>query len=354
MRINTLLALLLLCLPHVTEAQNILPEDKTAARILAYFMVGRDETPEANVTIEQFKSHLELLKEGNYNVTSLGAIANSYKHGSALPEKTVAITFDGGDKSILTNAIPLLERYNFPYTLFIATDRADANDPRWLDWNDIRKFNKSGLMTLGLHPDVYGSIGLQSSSYIRSKLNNATSRLRSELSLKSKFFAFPFGENTKTYHDVIADYGFALTFGQHSGVAHKEAQHLPLPRFTMTEHYANLDRFNMVINSLPLATTEISPQTPHITTRNPAIGFSISEALTNELHALSCFTSGQDKPKKTIIGNRVELRLSTPTAQKRFRVNCTLPVKPKNTDKIKHWRWLGFLFNLDETPEAPL
>jgi peptidoglycan/xylan/chitin deacetylase (PgdA/CDA1 family) len=354
MRFNILLALLLLCLPHLAQAQISLPEDKTAARILAYFMVGRDEMPEANVTIEQFQSHLDLLKDGDYHVANLSDVTKSYKQGTILPEKTVVITFDGGDKSILTNAIPLLERYNFPYTIFIATDRASANDPRWLNWSDIQKLQKSNLMSVGLHPDIYGSIGHQNPVSIRSRINNATARLRNEISVNAQFFAYPFGDYTATYKDVLTDYGFALTFGQQSGVAHKGAIGSPLPRFTMTENYADLDRFKMVINSLPLAASEITPEASHINTANPSIGFTVPEAITSELHRLSCFTSGQDKPKKSIIGNRVELRLAAASTQDRFRVNCTLPVKSKREEKTSTWRWLGFLFKFNEPTKKSL
>ena len=350
MRINTLLALValvLLCLPHMADAKDTLPEDKTAARVLVYFMVGRDETPEASVTTEQFKSHLELLKDGGYNVASLPDISKAYKQNTALPDKTVSITFDGGDKSILTNAVPLLERHNFPYTLFISTDRTDANDPRYLNWDDIDKLSKSGLMTVGLHPQAYSMIGHQTAAHIRSKINNATSRLRDKTGSNAKFFSYPFGKHTNDYKSVLSNYNFDITFGQHSGVAHSNIHDAPLPRFTMTENYADLDRFTMIINSLPLSTTDITPTTSYVT-NNPAIGFSVSEHLTYKLSKLSCFTSGQDKPTLNIIGNRVEIRLDQPSSQDHFRVNCTMPVKNKNEDKTTSWRWLGFLFHINE------
>ena len=341
-----LFIILLICFSFSAAAQN-LPEDQSAVRILAYFMVGQNNHPRTSVTIEQFTAHLETLKNGDYNVVPLDNMTTPQKNA-------VAISFDGGDKSIITHAAPLLEKYKFPYTVFVATDRLDAHNPRYLNWEDIRKLRKSDLLTIGLHPQVYGSIGFETPEFIRSKINNATARLRDELGLNAHLFAYPFGEYTEKYLDIITNYDFKATFGQHSGVAYAYTPKTPHPRFTMTEDYADLDRFQMIMDSLPLPTMEVSPTTSQIKTANPAIGFSVADTILSEMDKMSCFTSDQGKPNTNILGNRVELRLKTPATQTRFRVNCTLPIAPPNGDKTTHWRWLGFLFKLDDTPKKPV
>lgn len=349
MRFITLLTTMLLCVPSMTHAATKLAEDQFAVRILAYFMVGQDDTPDANITIEQFNDQMRFLKEGGYNVISLEQMNDAYTSKTTLPENSVAITFDGGDKSILTNAAPILEAHQFPYTIFIATDREDANDPRYLNWENIKALQKSGFVTIGLHPQIYGSIGFDTPEIIRKSINNATARLRDEMSMNASFFSYPFGEYTKNYQDIIKDYNFSFTFGQNSGVAYNDTKY-PLPRFTMTEDFAQLDRFQMILNSLPLPANNITPNTSIINTSNPAIGFSVPEALTDELQNLSCFASGQEKPEVNILGNRVEIRLNTPIIENRFRVNCTLPVIDKNIEETTSWRWFGQMYSVNDAP----
>lgn len=344
-----LFTLLFMTFTHNVFAASGIQADKTAARILVYFTVGRDEAPATNVTLEQFKSHIQELTDGDYTVLPLPKIITAYQANKPLPENTVAITFDGGDKSILKNAVPLLEAHKLPYTVFIATTRANQNDPRYLNWDDIRLMLKSPLFTIGLHPEIYSNISNNKAPYIRSKLNNATSRLRKETSVNTTLFAYPFGENTQNYKNLIAAYGFKAAFGQQSGVAHAGADRFMLPRFTMTENYANDQRFQMTISSLPLPVSDATPRASHILNTQPAIGFTVSDDI-GGIHALSCFASGQERPSIDIVGGkRVEIRLKQPIDQTRFRVNCTLPVKEDNGSEAKHWHWFGYLMTLDET-----
>lgn len=341
------LFLLLMFLSSAAFATPI-EADKSAARIMVYFTVGQDEVPATNVTVEQFKTHLTELAEGDYNVLSLTDIFKAYKSNQPLPDNTVAITFDGGDKSILEKAAPLLESYQFPYTVFIAPDRADRENSPYLSWQDIKTLQKSGLASFGLHPETYTNISKKPAVSIRGSLNNATARFRKKIGSQPKFFAYPFGEYSQSYKDIIADYGFTASFGQQSGVTHAKSDILALPRFTMTENYANRDRFRMTSTALPLPANDISPSISHINNVSPSIGFTVPEKLSTELSALSCFASGQDKPAMSILGNRVELRLKQPISQTRFRVNCTLPVKEDRSVKAQRWRWFGLLLTLDE------
>ncbi len=334
---------------HPLPAAAQQSENISSVRILGYFMVGRDDIPEANVTTAQFSQHLETLKNGDYTVISLEEMTTVYQNNAPLPEKSVAITFDGGDKSILTHAAPLLEAYKFPYTVFIATERADANDVRYLNWKDIKRLRKSGLMSIGLHGQKYKSISYDTPKTIEKNINNATARLRDKDIENKGFFAYPFGEYSATYDNIIQRYNFKAVMGQHSGVAYNSAPQVSLPRFMMTEAYADLDRFNMVLNSHPITTTDITPTTSIINDPNPAIGFTVTDDLTNDLDKLSCFASGQSQPHTSILGNRVEIRLGTPAKTDRFRVNCTLPTSQENDLNTTSWRWLGFLFHVHDT-----
>lgn len=333
---------------HPLPAAAQQSENISSVRILGYFMVGRDDIPEANVTTAQFTQHLETLRNGDYNVISLEEMTTAYQNNAPLPEKSVAITFDGGDKSILTHAAPLLEAYKFPYTVFIATDRADANDVRYLNWKDLKQLKKSGLMNIGLHGQKYRSISYDTPKTIEKNINNATVRLRNKGIENKGFFAFPFGKHSATYDDIIQRYNFKAVMGQHSGVAHNNTPKGSLPRFMMTEAFADLDRFNMVLNSQPITTTDITPKTSIINDPNPAIGFTVTDDLVSNLDRLSCFVSGQPQPHTSILGSRVEIRLSSPAEADRFRVNCTLPIKKENDLNITSWRWLGFLFHVND------
>ena len=80
----TFLVALLLC-SHMAYAEQLVPEDKNAAVILAYHRVGEDAYPETNIRVEQFRSHITELTEGAYNILPLPQILAAQKNDEPLP-----------------------------------------------------------------------------------------------------------------------------------------------------------------------------------------------------------------------------------------------------------------------------
>src|ERR1035437_8011758 len=72
-----------------------IPADKSAAVIFVYQRIGEDAVPQSNISIDQFKEHLNELKKDGYSVLPLTKIIDAVKSGDPLPPKTVAITFEG-------------------------------------------------------------------------------------------------------------------------------------------------------------------------------------------------------------------------------------------------------------------
>ena len=68
---------------------------------------------------KHFAEHLEHLRR-HYRVMSLGELGDALKEGQ-LPKRAIVITFDDGYVDNLLNAKPLLERYEIPATVFVAT-----------------------------------------------------------------------------------------------------------------------------------------------------------------------------------------------------------------------------------------
>lgn len=85
----------------------------------------------SRLTAGEFESHLKHLKR-HYRVCSLEEAVEALQSGAALPENTVVITFDDGYRDNLTVALPLLEKYAVPATLFVVTGAIDGK-PLWFD-----------------------------------------------------------------------------------------------------------------------------------------------------------------------------------------------------------------------------
>lgn len=338
--------LLLFAALPAAAATDGLPEDARSAVILAYNRIGEDEYPASNIRLEQFEAHIDELKSGGYTVLPLPAVVAALKAEKTLPDRTVAITFDGGYKSALKNAVPLLRKYGLPYTVFVAPEHADQNVPQYMNWNDLRALSRDGLASIGLHPASYIRLDPLPEEERSRQINKARARFREELGQDAALFAYPFGGYSLKLRDYIESQGFAAAFGLQSGAAWGGGDLFALPRFPMTEAYGDEDRFRMIANALPLPVRDAEPADPRLATTSPSIGFTLGFVPeSGAAGKLSCFVSGQGAPRLQAVGStRIELRLEKPLSQERVRINCTMPGSaPAQADDDQRWRWFGML-----------
>lgn len=329
----------------------IIPEDQYSLVILAYHMIGEDRLPDQSIRNYQFKEQMRELSEDDYHVISLPDAIHHFEKEEALPPRSVVITFDGGHKSIMSQAVPILQEYGFPYTVFVSADRANMNYNNYMDWADFKYLARDKNATIGTHSASYSHIADQGREQLLRDINNARTAYREQLGIDPAFFAYPFGEYSETFRDIISEQGFKAALGQSSGVAYRGNDRLALPRFVMTEEYGDLARFRMLVNALPLPVSDVSPDISYLQERQPNIGFSVTRELNKNIGRLSCFASGQERPDIEVInGNRVELRLQQDFAQDRGRINCTMPVDSPAHEEMR-WRWFGMLLAYPSTLE---
>lgn len=334
--IHVLFAFLLaFFMPGAAWAASSLEEDQRAAVILAYGRVGEDAYPETNIRAEQFTQHIEEILHDGYKVISLPDALERLKSGENPPPNTLVITFEGGYKSALENAMPVLLHHKIPFTIFYAPGKASQNSNEFLDWKDLEFLAKHPYVTLGILPSSYERLAEALEPEIRSAINASIAAHRNHFGTAPRFFAYPFGEYSIKLKDIAQSYNFSGAFTLNSGAASGSSDFVALPRFAMTESYGDLERFRLISHALPLPVRDITPEAPISETyTNP--GFTTSKSLETDLNALSCYVSGQESPEISIIGTRVELRPQSKITE-RTRINCTLP-GPED-----RWRWLGML-----------
>lgn len=339
----TLAATIMLVAP--LRAENGKTEyDTKSAVIFAYFAIGNDDNPNASITREQFAAQIDELTSGPYHLRTLPDIIAAFERGADLPDRTVALTFDGADKSVIETAAPLLIEKKIPFTVFIPAEKVEEAKPPYMTWDDLRNLKKSGFVTFGIHPSSYARLHGETEEEIRRQINNSISLIRKALETQPVLFAYPFGEYDSKYKEIIASLGFKAAFGQNSGVAYPGDDFFAFPRFTQTERYADMDRFIMTANALPLPVRDVAPGDTHLSTLTPPIGFTVPDSLSRSIKGMSCFASGDLKPSLEFLNNRVEIRLPA-FAEDRPRINCTLPVPGALGDEPR-WRWFGMLYTV--------
>jgi peptidoglycan/xylan/chitin deacetylase (PgdA/CDA1 family) len=93
-----------------------------------------------NVTPSHFAEHLKVLSGSGANIVPLSRIAQAIRENDQEflkprrgTPRPIALTFDDGYADNLYQAKPLLEQYDAPATVFVATDNVNSGAPFWID-----------------------------------------------------------------------------------------------------------------------------------------------------------------------------------------------------------------------------
>jgi peptidoglycan/xylan/chitin deacetylase (PgdA/CDA1 family) len=118
-------------LHRVTE--KIQKQFYTKGLILMYHRVAEEDIDpwSLRVTPEHFAEHLAVLRQHTQPI-SLKELAQAHQEGK-IPDRAVAITFDDGYANNLHQAKPLLEKYQIPATVFVATGYLEKPSEFWWD-----------------------------------------------------------------------------------------------------------------------------------------------------------------------------------------------------------------------------
>lgn len=315
-------------------AANAADADANAAVILQYHRFGESNLPSTNITLEQFEAHIAHLQSGGYTVLPVLHILEAIRAGRPLPDRTVGITIDDGARSVFTEAWPRLSAAGLPFTVFITTDTVDEGHGGSMTWEQIRQLAEAGV-TIGNHSAAHGHMWRNDAVASRADIAKAQNRLKEELEIVPTLFVYPYGEYDLALRGLVQAMGFAAAFGQSSGVVHAGTDFMALPRFSLNETYGDIDRFRLIVDTLPLPAMDLTPIDPLLTQNPPMFGFTLAEPL-ERVRQLACFASGQGSAEIERLGERrIEVRMAEPFPPGRARINCTMP-GPDN-----RWRWLG-------------
>jgi poly-beta-1,6-N-acetyl-D-glucosamine N-deacetylase len=337
-----LLLKFLIC-SNISYAQEIVSKktvNANYASVIMYHRFGDSRYPSTNIKKEQFLEHINELLKPKYNIINIEKSLDAINNLKLIKDRSVVITIDDAYSSVFNFAWPIFKKYKLPFTLFVSTDVVDNNIPGYMSWEEIRILRDNGV-TIGSQTKSHPHMHKLNKEQIINEILISNKRFVDEIGSKPKIFAYPYGEYNLEVLNQVKLHGFTAAFGQHSGVAHSSLGLYELPRFAMNEKYGGMERFLLAVNALPIPISELSPKDPVITKNPPNYGFTLSP-LIKPRNAIRCFASNSIKSETKRLGkNRIEIRLNSPFAKGRGRINCTMAAKNNR------WRWLGRQFIIE-------
>lgn len=182
----------------VKETLAALPDRGRAqgATLLIYHRVGGGTNNELDLPVSSFQRQMDVLD--GHEVVSLDAALDRLEAGDARP--SVVLTFDDGFSDVYHNAWPLLRERALPFTIYLATAymggvmqwegaTAKGAPGRGLSWDQIRKMQDSGLLTIGNHTHTH----VRPSALTESELYACTDEVFTRCGVRPRHFTYPWG-----------------------------------------------------------------------------------------------------------------------------------------------------------------
>jgi peptidoglycan/xylan/chitin deacetylase (PgdA/CDA1 family) len=305
-----------------------------------YHKFGVSKYPSTSVTLVQFDEHLKEFSKSKYSVEPVEFIIDTIINDGDLPNNTIGISIDDADKSFYEVGWPKFKEMGFPVTLFVNTSTIHENNKNYLNWDQIRELVNEGV-SIGAHSHSHYHMADLSIEEVINEIEISNNIFLKELGSIPPLFAFPYGEANEEIINLLKEYKFKVAFGQHSGVINETSNLYYLPRFSLNERYAEIDRVKFAANAKGLGIYDFIPTDPTISENPPYIGFSLlDEKLVPSIDCFVFDSRGQVEKELFKFNERIEIRLKRKLTEGRSRVNCTA----KGSDN--KWRWFGHQFYL--------
>ena len=256
-----------------------------------YHKFGVSKYPSTSVTINQFDAHLKEFSKSKYSVEPVEFIIDTIINDGDLPKNTIGISIDDADKSFYEVGWPKFKEMGFPVTLFVNTSTIHENNTNYLNWDQIRELVNEGV-SIGAHSHSHYHMADLSVDKVRDEIEISNNIFLKELGSIPPLFAFPYGEANEEIINLLKEYKFKVAFGQHSGVINETSNLYYLPRFSLNERYAEIDRVKFAANAKGLGIYDFIPTDPNISENPPYIGFSLlDEKLVPSIDCCLLYTS---------------------------------------------------------------
>lgn len=197
--------------------------------VLCYHAVSEQWEAELAVTPSRFEQQITFLLERGYQG------ATFHEAVTAPPaEKTMAVTFDDGFRSVGEYAFPILARYGIPATIFVVTAFAASGVlldwpgiDHWLgtpsaselvpaSWSELRGLAAAGW-EIGSHTCTHPHLTQCVDGELARELQESKQCCENELGVACRSLAYPYGDTDSRVEGAAAQAGYVAGAGLPAG-----------------------------------------------------------------------------------------------------------------------------------------
>jgi peptidoglycan/xylan/chitin deacetylase (PgdA/CDA1 family) len=200
---------------------------------------------ETNTSPDVFARHMQQLHEGGYKPIDLNTAVRMINAGIC-PQRSVVITFDDGFRDFYTHAMPVLQKYQFPATMFVVSGLMGSRTVRFdckefMSWGEMREIESLGV-EIGSHTVSHPLLRDMPRQDIVRELADSKKAIEDQLGRAISSFSYPyaFPEQDTTFVIELRryleaagyDYGVTTVVGSASRLGDRYF----LPRLPANQH----------------------------------------------------------------------------------------------------------------------
>jgi peptidoglycan/xylan/chitin deacetylase (PgdA/CDA1 family) len=180
--------------------------------ILVYHTInnaaGQVDCPEM-ISPERFEQQLKWLARRKRVISLMETLTLSQKQNIA------AITFDDGYRDNLTVALPILEKYSLPMTLFVVAGFLGRES--YLSETELREMSRHPLVTIGSHGLWHQHFTRLAEGEARFELKESRQLLEDVISAPVDLLAWPYGECNPELEKLSSECGYHASWSVWKG-----------------------------------------------------------------------------------------------------------------------------------------
>ncbi len=201
---------------------------------------------------DNLAQQFQYLIDHGYTSIDPDQVAAAVNGTGTLPAKPVMLTFDDGYSNQMA-AFHLLKQFNLKATFYIINGGAESkwcigagrryHDPlqpmsgcgdSYLNWNEVRQLDRSGLVTIGGHTLDHENLASLSAAQQQREIVDSKIQTEQELGHPIDAFAYPYGDFNAITIQIVAQAGYTTAVTTMPGEYQKPNEPFTLVRIRDT------------------------------------------------------------------------------------------------------------------------
>jgi peptidoglycan/xylan/chitin deacetylase (PgdA/CDA1 family) len=160
---------------------------------------------ELSVTPALFMEHMAWLDQHGYHGIRVDTMIRCMQGEPICPPQPVVISFDDGYQDAYTEALPILQQYEFQATFYIAT--AFIGQPAYMNWDQVAALRDAG-MEIGAHTIDHQMLTRLEFGEMQRQIAQSKLDLERQLGIAVTSFCYPVGDYDGTVVEQVRAAGF--------------------------------------------------------------------------------------------------------------------------------------------------